>query len=99
MAIQGAIRVEFGVVFPDGAYAAGKFEMVRDFDRSSGDRVVQQIDKVTGVPAVGGRGDRRGRGGTAADGEGQGGRAGPAGAAVPGARLVRGTRSQTSGRC
>ena len=50
MAFQGAIRVEFGAVFPDGAYAAGKFEMVRDFDRSSGDRVVQQIDKVTGLP-------------------------------------------------
>jgi hypothetical protein len=37
-------------VFPDGAYAAGKFEMVRDFDRSSGDRVVQQIDKASGLP-------------------------------------------------
>ena len=48
--LQGPIPVEFGVVFPDGAYAAGKFEMVRDFDRSSGDRVVQQIDKVTGLP-------------------------------------------------
>ena len=48
--LQGQIPVEFGVVFPDGAYAAGKFEMVRDFDRSSGDRVVQQIDKVTGLP-------------------------------------------------
>jgi hypothetical protein len=50
MAIQGSISVEFGAVFPDGAYAAGKFEMVRDFDRSSRDRVVQQIDKVTGLP-------------------------------------------------
>ena len=50
MAFQGAIPVEFGTVFPDGAYAAGKFEMVRDFDRSSGDRVVQQIDKDTGLP-------------------------------------------------
>ena len=50
MAIQGPIPVEFGAVFPDGAYAAGKFEMVRDFDRSSGDRVVQQMDKVTGLP-------------------------------------------------
>ncbi len=50
MAFQGAIPVEFGAVFPDGAYAAGKFEMVRDFDRSSGDRVVQQIDKDTGLP-------------------------------------------------
>ena len=50
MAIQGAIPVEFGAVFPDGAYAAGKFEMVRDFDRSQGDRVVQQVDKATGLP-------------------------------------------------
>ena len=50
MALQGPIPVEFGAVFPDGAFAAGKFEMVRDFDRSSGDRVVQQADKVTGLP-------------------------------------------------
>ena len=50
MATQGAIPVEFGTVFPDGAYAAGKFEMVRDFDRSQGDRVVQQLDKATGLP-------------------------------------------------
>ena len=41
MALQGPIPVEFGAVFPDGAYAAGGFEMVRDFDRSQGDRVVQ----------------------------------------------------------
>jgi len=47
---QGPIPVEFGAVFPDGAYAAGKIEMVRDFDRSSGDRVVQQVDKATGLP-------------------------------------------------
>jgi len=50
MALQGPIPVEFGTVFPDGAYAAGKFEMVRDFDRSQGDRVVQQVDKHTGLP-------------------------------------------------
>jgi len=48
MALQGPIPVEFGMVFPDGAYAAGGIEMVRDFDRSSGDRVVQQVDKQTG---------------------------------------------------
>jgi hypothetical protein len=47
---QGPIPVEFGAVFPDGAYAAGKIEMVGDFDRSSGDRVVQQVDKHTGLP-------------------------------------------------
>ncbi len=50
MALQGPIPVEFGAVFPDGAYAAGKFEMVRDFDRSQGDRVVQQADKASGLP-------------------------------------------------
>ena len=47
---QGPIPVEFGAVFPDGAYVAGKIEMVRDFDRSSGDRIVQQLDKHTGLP-------------------------------------------------
>jgi hypothetical protein len=30
--------------------AAGKIEMVRDFDRSRGDRVVQQVDKATALP-------------------------------------------------
>ena len=50
MALQGPIPVEFGAVFPGGAYAAGKIEMVRDFDRSQGDRVVQQADKHTGLP-------------------------------------------------
>jgi hypothetical protein len=50
MALQGPFPVEFGAVFPSGAYAAGKVEMVRDFERSSGDRVVQQADKITGLP-------------------------------------------------
>ena len=51
MALGGRpIPVEFGMVFPDGTYAAGGIEMVRDFDRSSGDRIVQQIDKHTGLP-------------------------------------------------
>src|SRR6516162_2459446 len=50
MALQGPIPVEFGMVFPHGAYAAGGIEMVRDFDRSTGDRVVQQADKHTGLP-------------------------------------------------
>jgi hypothetical protein len=50
MALQGSIPVEFGMVFPDGAYAAGAIEMVRDFDRSTAERVVQQTDKDTGLP-------------------------------------------------
>ena len=50
MAVQGHIPVEFGTVFPDGAYAAGAIEMVRDFDRSTADRPVQQTDKETSIP-------------------------------------------------
>ena len=50
MAMHGQIPVQFGAVFPDGAYAAGAIEMVRDFDRSTADRVVQQTDKDTGLP-------------------------------------------------
>jgi hypothetical protein len=50
MAVLGPFPVEFGAVFPSGAYAAGGVEKVRDFERSSGDRVVQQTDKATGLP-------------------------------------------------
>jgi hypothetical protein len=50
MALQGQIPVQFGAVFPDGAYAAGSFDMVRDYDRSTPDRPVQQADKETGLP-------------------------------------------------
>ena len=50
MALQGPIPVEFGAVFSQGAFAAGGFEPVRDFDASSGDRFVQAKDKATGLP-------------------------------------------------
>jgi hypothetical protein len=50
MALQGPFPVEFAAVFPSGAYAAGGFDMIRDFDRSSGDRIIQQTDKTTGLP-------------------------------------------------
>jgi hypothetical protein len=46
----GPFTVEFGAVFPSGAFAAGQVEKVRDFEKSSGDRVVQQTDKATGLP-------------------------------------------------
>ncbi|MBV9380085.1 MAG: plasmid replication, integration and excision activator [Streptosporangiaceae bacterium] len=42
--------VEFGMVFPAGAFAAGGFEPVRDFDASSNGRFVQSKDKATGLP-------------------------------------------------
>ena len=50
MALQGPIPVDFGLVFPDGVYAAGVFEPVRDFDASSNGRFVQSKDKATGLP-------------------------------------------------
>ena len=48
--LLGQVPVEFGTVFPSGAYATGGFEKVRDFDKSKGDLVVQQNDKTTGLP-------------------------------------------------
>src|ERR1700737_1805035 len=50
MALQGPIPVEFGVVFPSGAYAAGAFEPVRNFDASTGEKFVQSHDKASGIP-------------------------------------------------
>ena len=50
MAIKGQIPVEFGTVFPGGAYAAGPVEKVRDFERSRKDEVIQQLDKDSGLP-------------------------------------------------
>ena len=50
MAYLGSFPVEFGAVFPSGAFAAGPMDKVRDFDKSSGDRVVQQADKASGLP-------------------------------------------------
>jgi hypothetical protein len=50
MALQGPIPVEFGNVFTHGAFAAGGFEPMRDFDASSGDRFVQAKDKQSRLP-------------------------------------------------
>ena len=50
MAIQGPIPVEFGHVFPRGAFAAGGFEPVRDFEASKAGRFVQSKDKASGLP-------------------------------------------------
>jgi hypothetical protein len=50
VALQGPIPVDFALVFPDGVYAAGIFEPVRDFDASSNGRFVQSKDKATGLP-------------------------------------------------
>src|ERR1700756_2495445 len=50
MSVQGPIPVEFGTVFPSGAYAAGAFDPVRNFDASTGEKFVQSDDKATGAP-------------------------------------------------
>ena len=50
MAIQGPIPVEFGHAFPRGAFAAGGFEPVRDFEASKAGRFVQSKDKQAGLP-------------------------------------------------
>ena len=50
MALQGPIPVAFGHVFPHGAFAVGVVEPVRDFDRSTKERPVQEMDKNTGEP-------------------------------------------------
>src|SRR6266700_2693405 len=44
------IPVEFGAVFPSGAYAAGSFEPVRNFDSSTGEKFGQSHDKASGLP-------------------------------------------------
>ena len=49
MLLQGPIPVEFGAVFPSGAYAAGAFNPVRNFDASTGEKFVQSTDKATGA--------------------------------------------------
>lgn len=51
MAVQGPIPVEFGAVFPRGAFVtAGEFEPVRDFEASKAGRFVQSKDKASGLP-------------------------------------------------
>jgi hypothetical protein len=50
MAVQGPIPVDFGYAFPRGAFAAGGFEPVRDFDASKDGRFVQSKDKNSGLP-------------------------------------------------
>ena len=50
MAIQGAIPMQHGDVFPHGCYVVGEVEPVRDFDRSTKETAVQAVDKDSGLP-------------------------------------------------
>ncbi len=48
MAMLGPIPVDYGFVFPHGAFVRGGVEMVRDFDKSTKDNPVQARDKESG---------------------------------------------------
>jgi len=50
MAINGKFRVSMEDVFPEGAFVVGAVEKVRDFDKSTPQKFVQQNDKETGLP-------------------------------------------------
>jgi hypothetical protein len=50
VAIQGPLKVEFGDVFPHGAFLVGAVEPVRDFEASSAGSPVQGRDKTSGLP-------------------------------------------------
>ncbi|PZF85167.1 plasmid replication, integration and excision activator [Jiangella anatolica] len=47
MALQGRIPVTHDMVFPHGAMVRGEVTQVDDFDQSTKDNRVQEIDKVT----------------------------------------------------
>ena len=49
MAMPRKIPVEFGVAFPSGAYAVGEVQPVRDYDKSTRERLVQAVDPETGL--------------------------------------------------
>lgn len=49
MAMPRKLPVEFGVAFPYGAYAVGEVQPVRDYDKSTRERVIQAVDPDTGL--------------------------------------------------
>ena len=50
MAIQGALKVDCGEVFPHGLGVVGPIASLADFDASTKDNRVQARDKDTGLP-------------------------------------------------
>jgi hypothetical protein len=52
MAISGAMHMEHGGVFPFGCYLIGEdpVTLKRDFDKSTKDNEVQEVDRDTGLP-------------------------------------------------
>lgn len=50
MAMPRRIKIEFGEVFPHGAFAVSEVTELPDFDRSTKDQKVQAFDEDTGMP-------------------------------------------------
>ncbi len=50
MASNGRYGVSMTDTFPCGAYVVSEVEPVRDFEESTAERFVQQLDKQTGLP-------------------------------------------------
>ena len=50
MAINGRFYVAMEDVFPFGAFVVSEVEPVRDFEKSTRERPVQQLDKQSGLP-------------------------------------------------
>jgi hypothetical protein len=48
MAIQGAISMAHGNVFPHGCFVVGEVTPMRDFDKSTREQAVQATDRETG---------------------------------------------------
>lgn len=49
MAMPRKLPVDFGIAFPYGAYAVGEVQPVRDYDKSTREKVVQAVDPDTGL--------------------------------------------------
>jgi hypothetical protein len=50
VAINGKFRVSMEDVFSHGAYVVSDVEPVRDFDKSTRERMVQALDRESGLP-------------------------------------------------
>ena len=50
MVMPRKIPVDFSLAFPSGAYVVSEVTPVGDFDRSTADNKVQQVDKETQLP-------------------------------------------------
>jgi hypothetical protein len=50
MAIQGAIPMQHGDVFPLGCFMVGEVQAKRDFERSTREQAIQEVDRESGMP-------------------------------------------------